>query len=156
MIRKIISGGQTGVDRAALDFAIDNNIPHGGWAPKGRLAEDGSLSAKYSLAETASNRYEERTRKNIIDSDGTLIISQGMLTGGSALTLKLAAKYQRPVLHVDLSVLDISKAAEKIRQWIDEYKIAVINVAGPRASGNPMIYELTSRLLAATLRHTDK
>jgi len=82
MIQKIISGGQTGADRAALDFAIKRGIPHGGWIPKGRKTEDGTLPEKYHLLEMPTGSYSKRTEKNILDSDGTLIVSHGLLTGG--------------------------------------------------------------------------
>ena len=90
MIKKIISGGQTGADQAALDAAIKLDIPHGGWIPKGKITENGPLSDKYQLDEMPTASYEERTEQNIIDSDGTLIVSHGRLTGGSALTRELA------------------------------------------------------------------
>lgn len=93
MVKKIISGGQTGADRAALDVAINLRIPHGGWIPKGRKTENGILSDKYQLKEMSSSSYQERTEKNVLDSDGTLIISRRKLTGGSALTKKLAVKH---------------------------------------------------------------
>ena len=98
---KIISGGQTGADRAALDVAIELGVPHGGWIPKGRLTEEGSLPAKYQLKEMPTASYPKRTEQNILDSDGTLIVSHGNLAGGSALTRKLAKKHQRPWLHID-------------------------------------------------------
>ena len=88
MIKKIISGGQTGADRAALDVAIKLNIPHGGWVPKGRPAEDGPIHTKYQLKEMPTDSYSDRTEQNVADSDGTLIISHGELTGGSAFTRK--------------------------------------------------------------------
>jgi len=103
MLQKIISGGQTGADRAALDVAIEFNIPHGGWIPKGRKTEDGVLPDKYQLQEMPTASYPKRTEKNILDSDGTLILSHGKLTGGSALTVKVATKHDRPWLHVDLN-----------------------------------------------------
>ena len=90
MLEKIVSGGQTGADRAALDFAIKQKIPHGGWVPKGGLAEDGPLPKKYKLTEMPTDSYQERTEQNVIDSDGTVIISHGKLTGGSAYTQKMA------------------------------------------------------------------
>ena len=102
MLQKIISGGQTGADRAALDFAIEFNIPHGGWIPKGRKTEDGVLPEKYQLQEMPTASYPKRTEKNILDSDGTLILSYGKLTGGSALTRKLTKKHSKPWVHVDL------------------------------------------------------
>ena len=107
MLDKIVSGGQTGADRAALDFAIKHKIPHGGWVPKGRLAEDGPIPSKYKLTEMPTDNYKERTEQNVIDSDGTLIISHGKLTGGSAYTGKMAKKHSRPYFHVDLKEIDV-------------------------------------------------
>jgi len=96
VIDKIISGGQTGADRAALDAAIELDIPHGGWIPKGRKTEDGGLPEKYHLKEMPTGSYAARTEQNVIDSDGTLIVSHGKLNGGSALTRRLAKKHKRP------------------------------------------------------------
>ena len=100
-ISKIISGGQTGADQGALDAAIKLNIPHGGWIPKERLTENGPLDARYRLQEMTSKDYRKRTEQNIIDSDGTLIISNGKLAGGSALTKKWATKHGRPCYHLN-------------------------------------------------------
>ena len=103
MLKKIISGGQTGADRAALDFAIKMEIPHGGWVPKGRLAEDGPLPSKYNLKEMRTKIYARRTEKNVVDSDGTLIVSHGRLTGGSEYTMDMAILHEKPWLHIDLT-----------------------------------------------------
>ena len=105
MVKRIISGGQTGADRAALDVAIILNIPQGGWVPKGRLAEDGPIHTKYQLQEMPTDSYKARTEQNVIDSDGTLIISHGELTGGSAYTRKMAMKHGKPWYHADLNKL---------------------------------------------------
>ena len=148
MISKIISGGQTGADRAALDVAIDYGIPHGGWIPKGRKTEDGILPDKYNLQEMPTSSYPKRTEKNILDSDGTLIISHGELTGGSALTRKLATKHGRPWLHIDLDTIDVDPS-NVIKPWIGMYGIKVLNVAGSRASKDPDIYKDTVKLLKA-------
>ena len=156
MIQKIISGGQTGADRAALDFAIKHGIPHAGWVPKGRKTEDGTLPEKYHLQEMPTGEYSERTQKNIIDSDGTLIVSHGRLTGGSALTRELAKRHNRPCLHVDMETTNINDAANKVRKWIDMKHIRVLNVAGPRASKDPKIYDATVDLLDAGLVCTMK
>ena len=147
MIVKIISGGQTGVDRAALDTAIRLGVPHGGWVPKGRLTEDGPLPETYALKETASAVYAERTEKNVLDADGTLIIARGTLCGGSAYTREMAVKHGRPWLHVDLRQTPAFRAALEIRQWIADQRIMVLNVAGPRASKDPRIYSDTQALL---------
>ena len=139
MLEKIVSGGQTGADRATLDFAINHKIPHGGWVPKGRLAEDGPLPSKYKLTEMPTESYQDRTEQNVIDSDGTVIISRGKLTGGSAYTQKMAKYYSKPCLHIDLRKHDVLPAAVELLTWIDERGIKVLNVAGPRASKDPKI-----------------
>ena len=147
MIRKIISGGQTGADQGALDTAIKLDIPHGGWVPKGRINEAGILPAKYKLKEMPTASYPKRTEKNVLDSDGTLILSLGKLSGGSALTLKFANQHGRPCLYLDLSKTIAFSAAQKISAWCEENSIEVLNVAGPRASGEPRIYEAVYALL---------
>jgi hypothetical protein len=147
MIKKIISGGQTGADRAALDAAIELGIPHGGWVPKGRLAEDGPIHDKYQLQEMPTDSYETRTEKNVIDSDGTLIISHGELTGGSAFTRKMAMKHGKPWYHTDLNKLPSFQAAMIIEDWIAKNGIETLNVAGPRHSKDPIIYGLVTVIL---------
>lgn len=144
---KIISGGQTGADRAALDAAIHLGIPHGGWLPSGRKTEDGPLPAAYSLREMDSDRYRDRTEQNIIDSDGTLIFSYGPLTGGSALTESLAIRHDRPCLVIDLELVPGAEAVAAIETWLQRYAVSVLNVAGPRASGEPRIYHAVYNLL---------
>lgn len=147
MLKKIISGGQTGADRGALDAAIKLGISHGGWIPKGRKTEAGPLPDKYQLTEMKTVSYAARTERNIIDSDGTLILSHGSLRGGSALTLRLAAKHGRPCLHMDLSMTPKFQAALKISQWLSDHGIRVLNVAGPRASHDSAIYEDTFQVI---------
>ena len=151
MIKKIISGGQTGVDQAALDVAIELNIPHGGWIPKGRKTEDGILPAKYQLQEMPTSSYPPRTEKNILDSDGTLIICHGKLTGGSALTQKLAKKHNRPWIHLDLDKLSVSDASKATASWIERNGIQILNVGGSRASKDPGIYKATMEILRTVL-----
>jgi hypothetical protein len=112
MLKKIISGGQTGADRAALDFAIKIKIPHGGFIPKGRLAEDGPLPSKYNLKEMRTKSYPRRTEKNVVDSDGTLIVLRGRLTGGSQYTMDMALLHEKPWLHNDLTETSILEAAQ--------------------------------------------
>jgi hypothetical protein len=147
MVKKIISGGQTGVDRAALDFAIKFDLPHGGWIVKGRRAEDGVLPEKYMLQEIPESSYPRRTLKNVVESDGTLLISRGPLTGGSDYTRKMAISRDRPYLHIDLSQTSAFQAAEKIRNWLMAEKIEILNVAGPRRSKDPKIYSAVLDLL---------
>ena len=102
MIKKIISGGQTGVDRAGLDAAIQHNISHGGWCPRGRRAEDGTIDTRYQLVETASHDYSQRTEFNVRDTDGTLILNMGTLDGGTAFTARVAESIPKPCLILDL------------------------------------------------------
>jgi len=147
IIKKIISGAQTGADRAALDFAINNDIPHGGWVPKGRLAEDGVIPIHYNVTEAPSAKYGRRTELNVVDADGTLIISHGELAGGSALTQKLAEKYGKPCLHIDLNHTPEFQATLDIAHWIKSNRIGILNVAGPRASSDPRIYGAVMNIL---------
>lgn len=149
---KIISGGQTGADRAALDYAIEFNISYGGWVPKGRKTEDGKLPEKYKLQEMPTSDYSKRTEKNILAADGTLIVSHGRLTGGSALTQFLAEKHNKPFIHVDMDSMSMEDASEAVRLWLKENCIDTLNVAGPRASKDPAIYEATRRLLDAVFK----
>ena len=147
MVNKIISGGQTGADQAALDVAIKLGIPHGGSIPKGRITEKGVLDEKYNLKEMETSNYNKRTEQNVIDSDGTLIISHGKLTGGSEYTREMAIHHKRPFLHVDLNETFTFQAAERIRSWITERGVNILNVAGPRASKDPAIYRATVDIL---------
>jgi len=150
-IQKIMSGGQTGADRAALDVAIKLEIPHSGWVPKGRLAEDGSIPEKYNLREMPTEIYAERTRQNVQDSDGTVILSHGELSGGSKLTRDLAKEYHRPYLHIDIDNTPQFIAATQLNDWIIENGIKILNVAGPRASNDPDIYKDTLHILESAL-----
>ena len=147
MIKRIISGGQTGADRAALDAAIKLGVPHGGWIPRGRLAEDGPLPEIYQLKEMSTDRYPARTKQNVFDSDGTLIVSHGKLTGGSAFTKKMAMKHGKPWYHADLNKLPTFQAAIINQDWIAENNIEILNVTGPRASGDSLIYGLVTVIL---------
>ena len=147
MIKKIISGGQTGVDRAALDTAIRLAIAHGGWIPKGRLTESGPLPSKYQLQETGSSSYADRTEKNVLAADGTLIISRGELTGGSQYTREMAVRHNHHWLHIDLNQTAAFQAANIISDWIRNKEIEILNVAGPRASKDQAIYRDTMNIL---------
>ncbi len=144
---KIISGGQTGADRAALDAAITLQIDHGGWLPKGRKTEEGPLPLQYKLQELASAKYRDRTEQNILDSDGTLLFSFGPLTGGSALTEALAVRHNRPCLHINLELISLKKTYNAVELWLEEYSINTVNIAGPRASGEPRIYDAVYQVL---------
>jgi predicted Rossmann fold nucleotide-binding protein DprA/Smf involved in DNA uptake len=145
---RIVSGGQTGVDRAALDVALRLGIPAGGWCPRGRLAEDGLIPAAYPLRETVSDDYAERTRLNVRDSDGTLVLSVGPATGGTALTLACCRMESRPVLHVRLGP---EAKVESVRSWLRYHGIQALNVAGPRESIEPGVQAQAAQFLESLL-----
>ncbi len=147
MIKKKISGGQTGADLAALDAAIKLDIPHGGWIPKGRITENGTLPEKYKLEEMPTASYVERTEQNVIDSDGTLIVSHGILTGGSAYTRDVALEHEQPWLHIDLNKTGVFDAAMILSRWVLKNNIEILNVAGPRASKDPKIYRAVLNII---------
>src|SRR5262245_29120457 len=149
VIGKIVSGGQTGVDRAALDVAQELGIRRGGWCPRGRLAEDGAIDARYPLQETPSSEYTQRTRWNVRDSDGTLVLTRASPRGGTALTLRCARRLHRPVLVIDLS-LPSEPAA--LREWAESRAVGTLNVAGPRESTAPGIHAQAVAFLRAALR----
>jgi hypothetical protein len=146
---KITSGGQTGVDRAALDVAMQLGIPCGGWCPKGRRAEDGEIPDKYPLKETPSPFYPERTRYNVRDSDGTLILTRGQPTGGTALTIESATKQRKPHLEVDL---DQEPSTQIVLDWAHRNSVQVLNVAGPRESESRGVYFKATDFLHELLR----
>ena len=144
---RIISGGQTGADRAALDFAIEQKIPHGGWCPKGRKAEDGPIASRYRLRETLSARYSQRTEWNVRDSDGTVVFSlKPRLVGGSARTNVFAHSLGKPVMHLSRKI-DGEFAVERQVRFLREHKIRTLNIAGPRASEEREVYEFVREIL---------
>jgi hypothetical protein len=135
-LRKIISGGQTGVDRGALDAALDLGLEAGGWAPKGRRAEDGIIPDRYPVKETTSRDYEQRTEWNVRDSDATLVLTTGRPEGGTLATIECAHRLEKPVFVVDLLQ---PHNLGSIDFWLDYWEIEVLNVAGPRESKVPGI-----------------
>jgi hypothetical protein len=145
---RVVSGGQTGVDRAALDVALALGIPCGGWCPRGRRAEDGRIPDRYPLRETPTPFYPQRTEWNVRDSDGTLVLTFGVPRRGTALTLRLARRHSRPRLTVDLAEAPEPQVA---RCWIAEQGIRVLNVAGPRESESPGAHEASRRYLLRVL-----
>ena len=151
-LTKIISGGQTGADQAALDAAIETGIPHGGWIPKGRLTESGHLSEHYNLQEMPTKDYLKRTKKNVLDSDGTVVFSHGDLTGGSKRTVDFAVELGKPWLHINLDKNSPEEATRTLIAWIRMHNISVLNVAGSRASKDSKIYERVKRVLAFALQ----
>ena len=146
-LKRIISGGQTGADRAALDWAIDNAVPHGGWCPKGRKAVDGRLAAKYILTETESEGYRQRTRRNVHDSDATLIVNLGELYGGTLSTKVFAEKAHKPCLIVALDADITEELVLTVSDWLERHRPETLNIAGPREQKRPGIYTLTYQLL---------
>jgi hypothetical protein len=133
--KRIVSGGQTGVDRAGLELAIAHNIPHGGWCPKGRLSEDGTIPSRYSMVEMESADYPARTEQNVIDSDATLILYEQKIKGGTLLTRRYAKRWNKPCLTLDLQT-DPPSAA---RKWLSDVRPTTLNIAGPRESSFPGI-----------------
>jgi uncharacterized phage-like protein YoqJ len=152
MLKKIVTGGQTGVDRSALDVAIQLNYEYGGWCPRGRKAEDGIIDPiKYTnLQETSTDRYQQRTEFNVRDSDGTLIIINGdeeTMGRGSKLTMNMTKKYKKPLFILNLKDNNESLNEIKIIQWISMNNIQILNIAGPREETTPGIYQLTQIFL---------
>jgi hypothetical protein len=147
-VKKIVSGGQTGVDRAALDVALELGLPCGGWCPKGRKAEDGSLTTRYVLKETLSDDYSQRTEWNVRDSDGTFVLTHGSPTEGTAFTIDIAKRLGKPCLVIDLGKHPNESA---VWGWVEEHAIRVLNVAGPRESKCPGIYAQASEFLRKIL-----
>ena len=146
---RIISGGQTGADRAALDFAIEYGYPHGGWTPRGREAEDGCIALKYQLTELPEGGYRQRTRRNVEDSDGTLIVNMDELDGGTLATKNFAEKAGKPYYIAQFDDGATDEIAADILAWLRAHDIKTLNVAGPRESKRPGIYQLTTALLEA-------
>jgi hypothetical protein len=147
-VTRIISGGQTGVDRAALDVAIRLGIACGGWVPRGRRAEDGPIPSRYPVREMESRAYALRTRRNVWDGDATLILTRGRPTGGTALTVACAAALGRRHRIVDLQG---SPVPSDTRTWLRENAVGTLNVAGPRESTSPGIYDEAVAFLQAVL-----
>jgi hypothetical protein len=147
-VRKIISGGQTGVDRGALDAAMELGLEHGGWCPLGRIAEDGFIPTRYALRQTGLAQYSVRTQRNLLDADGTLILYRRELSGGTELTRQLCRRHRRPYCLVDLErPYDLSA----IRDWLAQERIAILNVAGPRESTAPGIAQAAKEFLRQLL-----
>ena len=149
MLNRILSGGQTGVDRAALDVGLALGLAVGGWCPRGRRAEDGRIPDRYPLVETPERNYQTRTRRNIEDSDGTLILNLGKLDGGTALTVAHARQIGKPCLVV---ALEAGIEPASFRDWLAANRIAVLNVAGPRESKRPGVYAAAVRCLERLLQ----
>ncbi len=137
---RILSGGQTGADRAALDAALAAGVPCGGWCPAGRRAEDGVIPDRYPVVELAGGGYPARTKRNVVDSDGTAVMAFGPPTGGTKLTVDLCGRLGRPCLVVDAELATATEAAVLMAVFVLRHRVGRLNVAGPRASGQPQIY----------------
>jgi hypothetical protein len=148
MIAKLISGGQTGVDRAALDAALRLGIPCGGWCPRGRKAEDGPIPERYPLLETDEDTYPPRTAYNVDEADAVLILHTGKITGGSALTAQICRRTHKRFTDVDLNDLD---GIEEIRYWLARNDVGALMIAGPRESKSPGIYDRALAFLLEVL-----
>jgi len=155
-IKKIVSGGQTGADRGGLDAAIEVGIPHGGWCPKGRFAEDGKIPDKYNQEELYSRFYAHRTEQNVIDSDATVIFTYGLPQGGSKRTLQFAKQHDKPSLWVDMN-LENSVAAENVLVWLNNLRNSQItlNVAGSRGSSHPELQKRVCEIIKSVLLSMD-
>ncbi len=153
IVSKIISGGQTGVDRAALDVAIYLGIEHGGWCPAGRRSESGKIPAVYQLTETAKRGYQIRTEQNVVQSDGTLILYHKEMSGGTALTWRLAERHRRPCIRFDLATDEPERSLQyrEFVEWVKQKNIGVLNVAGPRESSCEGIGRLAESFLIVGL-----
>ena len=152
MIKKIISGGQPGVERAALDAAIKLNIPHSGWTYKTRRTDDGILSDKYSVKESADVSFSDRIEKNVLDSDATAILTHGRLTIGLKIVKDFAEKHNRPYLHVDLSENPLNLASALIRKWMINNQLEAIYFTGSKSTGGPNINQEVIRIIEGICR----
>ena len=150
---RIYTGGQTGVDRAALDVALELGIPIGGHLPRGRKDENGDvLPDEYAnMRETDTDDVNVRTQLNVQNSDATLIFSHGALFGGSEYTQRMARKLRKPYLHIDFYRHDTDQAVRLLKTWLADTQPGVLNVAGPRASDDPRIYSEAKCVLAGAL-----
>lgn len=150
-LSKLVSGGQSGVDRGALDAALAAGFPCGGWCPPGRAAEDGVIPARYPMTEMPSGSYRERTRQNVLDSDATLVIYFEELQGGTEQTVLDCIKHEKPYKLIDATEIAPARAAELTVQFIARHGAAVLNVAGPRASNAPEGHRYTAEAIARLL-----
>ena len=148
----IVSGGQTGVDRGALDAALALGVACGGWCPEGRKAEDGTLATRYPLQVLEGAGYADRTRRNVADSDGTLIISYNNPGRGTILTGRCAQGQGKPLLAIDAESLDAEAAVVRVRGFVRQNGIRVLNVAGPRATLAPGAYAYARQVIEGLLR----
>lgn len=155
-LRMICSGGQTGVDRGALDAALELGFPCGGWCPEQRIAEDGPIPARYPLKELPGGGYVQRTRKNVEDSDATLILYFGQLSGGTELTREFCVAHGKPHLLIDALQLAVEPAIASAGRFIQQHQVAVLNIAGPRGSAQPQGQAFARQVVAGLIREIQK
>ena len=148
---RIVSGGQTGVDQGALAGALAAGTDCGGWCPERRLSEGGPIPAFYPVVVLPGAGYRERTLQNVLDSDGTAIVHDGELEGGTRLTWELCERHGRPSVLIDTSALSPGEAVDALADFVTGNGLAVLNVAGPRASKWPGAFAYTEGLLIAAL-----
>ena len=152
----IISGGQTGADRAGLDFAISRGIKHGGWCPKGRLAEDGIIPEKYCLIETSTNLYPQRTKQNVKDSDATIVFTDTHMSRGAMLTITCCETFKKPYFIIPITSADDEAAKDSLLEWLVKIKPRILNIAGARASKCPQIHKFVTTMLNSVLEKEKK
>lgn len=149
-IDRIVSGGQTGADRAALDWAIEHGVAHEGWCPAGRRAEDGPIDSRYRLFETAEEGYLVRTERNVLETDATVIMTlKADLTGGSLATKRFADRHGKPCLHLSKATSD--DPARDLVDFLERHDVRILNVAGPRKSGEPTVGDFVREVLSEAL-----
>lgn len=151
MLTKIISGGQTGADRAALDAGLESGFPVGGTCPVGRMAEDGPIDTRYPLEEIGGG-YRQRTKKNVVDADGTAIFYQAYLQGGTEATVLFCIKQGKPYKLIDTALVEPPRAAELLISFVRERDVKILNVAGPRSSGCPTMYGYVKQVIDRVIR----
>ena len=154
MLRKVISGGQTGVDRGALDAAVAAKFACGGWCPNGRRAENGQIPDHYPLQETKTAHYLDRTQRNVEDSDGTLIIASGPISNGTLTTARIAKHIKKPCLVLHPNQQNTESMLETTNSWLKCHSIQTLNVAGPRASQDPKIQAVAELFITRLINKT--
>ncbi len=155
MLERIISGGQTGADRGALDAALERGFPCGGWCPPGRRAEDGEIPARYPVEPMATGGYRQRTIRNLEDADGTAIFYREEITGGTELTLAQCIRRRRPYCLIDLAEVSTDRAVAILGRFVARHRVKRLNVAGPRESGAPGIHRQVAEAVGGLLDRVD-
>lgn len=153
---RIVSGGQTGVDRGALSAALAAGVECGGWCPAGRVAEDGVIPENFPVQELAGGGYRDRTRKNVLDSDATLVLINGQLEGGTAMTVADCQDNDKPVLTLDARHVTQDAAAVKAMEFVHAHKVETLNLAGPRASKWPAAEVFSSAVVSQLIELVKK